>query len=81
MKFQLSFLDVLTIQLLTLKIFNVIDWSWVLVFLPFICKWGSILILLLYAKYVIVKTLNNVTDEAINLRNILDKCKQLREGK
>ena len=81
MKFQLSFLDILTIQLLTLKVFNVIDWSWILVFSPFILKWGSMLILLLYAKYVVVKTLNNVADEAINIRNILKECRTLREGK
>lgn len=68
---KLTFLDILTFQLLTFKIFNVITWSWFIVFLPFIIKWSSIIIMLIYAKYIISKSLNGITNELNKTSNTI----------
>ena len=70
MKFSLTFMDFLSLQLLTLKVFDVINCSWWVVFLPIIIKWGTIIGILLYAKYVIIKTTTNLN---LEIKDIKDK--------
>lgn len=45
---DLTFIDLLEVSFITMKVCGVIDWSWWLVLLPFIIEFTVSLIILLY---------------------------------
>jgi len=45
---NLTFIDLLEVSLITMKVCGVIDWSWWLVLLPFIIELTVCIIILLY---------------------------------
>lgn len=58
MKLSVSFLDVVAIVLIILKVAGVIDWSWWIVFSPMIASFVIVILLFLYNYYKICKDPN-----------------------